>query len=726
MQNIPKILLRTYLRRRPVHIRFARFNFLARYSWLKNLLEDLKPELFPEKPEEQPASALEDVETASEDVLKLLDEKLKGKRGIYEVQRWLGKRGHGHLFLGQQIGSQQPVFIKEYLLPHNIYSHEEARQRQQAFVNLAGLDRPDERSQDIRILRPLEAIADTNSAERCYLVTEQWDGNLTLHGKVLSDGALNADQVRKLLIQILQTLSVLHQQKVTFPSGQTQAGLVHGNLSLKSLLWVEEKAEQPFIYLSDFGLWENLFELPPQPLQSSEVSEEQVILELQALGQVGYCLLTGTTKAEIDEWPQADLFLNSFIKRLLRQEGAPFLSAEEAWRTLIDLPTVQPHLQTATDVTELIDGKQQRQIPRALLMGTGASVLALMGGLAWFLIPRDTDSAVAQAAPTCCLQEVGAVPAGTFTYTAIEGGLEQALLGRQNLGQVGQSLRSALRDAQPDLSLTYLPARSTEDAIAHIQSGQADFAILPLALTSELPLDIADEVIAYDGLAAFVAFSYAERAKGLPKALDGQLSLENLQAIYLGNIDSWRDVGGPWLPVQPYRLNRPEIAAVFEQQVLSPLDFSSEALINIPELPTLEMLRTIIRDFETDGLGSVGFAPLSQILGQCSVYPLALQADGKKAVQPWVLRSGDAIEPTTDLCDRKGLYHPNIEAFQTGTYPLTYTLSVVYPQDNSRQPVGQKFAELLQTDEGQHLLNEAGLVPLRPLWQQRGQQKGGG
>ena len=720
MQNIPKILLRTYLRRRPIHIRFARFNFLARYSWLKNLLDDLKPELFPEKPDDQPTTAVEAVETASDDVLKILNEKLKGKRGIYEVQQWLRKRGHGHLFGGQQAGSQQPVVIKEYLLPHNIYSHEEAKQRQQAFVNLAGLDRPDERSQDIRILRPLEAIADANSAERCYLVTEQWDGNLTLYDKVLSQGALSADQVRKILIQILQTLSVLHQQKVAFPSGQTQAGLVHGNLSLKSVLWVEEKPDQPFVYLSDFALWENLFEMPPQPHQSCEVSEARVSAELASLGQVGYCLLAGTPEAESDQWPQTDPFLESFIKRLLQQEGAPFLSAEEAWRTLIELPRVQPHLRTATDVAAVIEQPQKRQIPRAVLMGIGASMLALMGGLAWFLLPRETDSAVAQDAPICCLQDVGAVPGGTFTYTAIEGGLEQALLGRQNLGQVGQSLRSALKAAQPDLRLTYLPASSTAAAIANVQTGNADFALLPLASTSDLPLGVGGDIIAYDGLAAFVAFSYAERTKGIPRALDGQLSLEDLQAIYLGNIESWRDVGGPWLPVQPYRLNRPEIAAVFEQEVLSPLDFSSEAIGEIPELPTLDMLRTIIRDFESEGLGSIGFAPLSQILGQCSVYPLALKAEGSRAVQPWVLRSGEAIEPTTDLCDRKGLYHPDIIAFQTGAYPLTYTLSVVYPQDNSRQPVGQKFAELLQTDEGQHLLHEAGLVPLRPLWQQQG------
>jgi hypothetical protein len=36
------------------------------------------------------------------------------------------------------------------------------------------------------------------------------------------------------------------------------------------------------------------------------------------------------------------------------------------------------------------------------------------------------------------------------------------------------------------------------------------------------------------------------------------------------------------------------------------------------------MLRTVIRDFEVEQVGGVGFAPLSQISGQCSIYPLGL------------------------------------------------------------------------------------------------------
>jgi ABC-type molybdate transport system substrate-binding protein len=42
-------------------------------------------------------------------------------------------------------------------------------------------------------------------------------------------------------------------------------------------------------------------------------------------------------------------------------------------------------------------------------------------------------------------------------------------------------------------------------------------------------------------------------------------------------------------------------------------------------------------------------------------------------------------------------------------------LPVVYPRDNSRPPVGAKFAEMLQTQEGQQMLSKTGLIPLQPL-----------
>ncbi len=49
------------------------------------------------------------------------------------------------------------------------------------------------------------------------------------------------------------------------------------------------------------------------------------------------------------------------------------------------------------------------------------------------------------------------------------------------------------------------------------------------------------------------------------------------------------------------------------------------------------------------------------------------------------------------------------------TYPLAYSLAVVYPRDNSRKPVGKKFVEILKTVEAQQLLEDTGLVRLQPF-----------
>jgi hypothetical protein len=103
---------------------------------------------------------------------------------------------------------------------------------------------------------------------------------------------------------------------------------------------------------------------------------------------------------------------------------------------------------------------------------------------------------------------------------------------------------------------------------------------------------------------------------------------------------------------------------------------------------------------------------LSQMWGQCSVYPLALSQAGKAAVQPLVLSDRQEITPETDLCNRKGAYAPDPAKFQTGEYPLSYPILVVYPRDNRRSAPGKKFVELMRTLEGQRLLKTAGLVPL--------------
>ncbi|NEP55356.1 MAG: hypothetical protein F6K65_43875, partial [Moorea sp. SIO3C2] len=82
-------------------------------------------------------------------------------------------------------------------------------------------------------------------------------------------------------------------------------------------------------------------------------------------------------------------------------------------------------------------------------------------------------------------------------------------------------------------------------------------------------------------------------------------------------------------------------------------------LVGIECRESLVMLRSVLADFEgsisgaEDPIGSVGVTAFSEIVGQCSVYPLAIQDADQDAVSPLIFHDGRPIQPQTDLCDRK-------------------------------------------------------------------------
>ncbi|MEG4301534.1 substrate-binding domain-containing protein [Microcoleus sp. D3_18a_C4] len=658
---------------------------------------------------------------------------IQGKRGRYRIERLLNSRGIGRLYAGVQLIEDRPVIIKEYLLPKRYFNEKEAIQTQLNFESLGGLSLADGRLQNGRIADPIEAIADRDDSERCYLITKgNIDSYSTLSTYIARKGAMSPRQVRHLLNQVLQSLEYLHGQKFRLPNGQIQAGIAHGHLSLQSLLISPQEQlyfhdPQFLVYLCDLNLWEHLFEPPPKATLISTPAQD-----LKALGYVSFYLLAGNTAHDgrpLDprynqNWGNVDIALQLFLFRLLELD-VPFASAAEARRALLNLPPEAelPDAGVETAIAPVPENKQQRYWWRWLLLFLA---LGLLGGLlAWWFSRRQVTVA-SSTIPTCCISDVPAVPNGKFTYAAEQKGIWNYILRQPNLIQKDKTLEAELLERRPQLQLNYRPQPTGKDAIAQVRLEQVDFAIS--SLTTNLSTDLKAKTFAYDGLVFYVPFSYEQRDRSLPKHLNGRISFKQIQQLYTGKIANWQQLGGPDLPVRLYIPPSAEAVGIFEQRVLRDEELIAQfrnlvqsqanSLVsrkNVPEVlqvPTISALRNALRDFENDQIGAIGFGAISQVFGQCSVYPLAVGDSTNNFVQPLVQDGGRPIDPATDLCNQKGGYRPNYQVFQSDRYPLAYPLAVIFRRDNRRAAIGDRFAEILKTQESQQLLTKTGIVPL--------------
>ena len=758
--RLTKYFLRRYLRTLPHQTRLIRYGALIKVAWLKPALEDIKPEVLPAallvEPEQKSLAELiqspvshyhqyrclqNNPLSCQEPIAKdkivcthcyfpaILPEggQLFGKQGQYQIGQSLGRRGIGRLYKGIRLSSEEPVTIQEYLLPEKYFSAEERRQYQESFTTLAGLSLADGRVQDARIVLPLEAIADS-SGERCYLVTPSVDNSPTLNRYCASHGPFDSNTVLSILNQVLQTLIFLHQQKFTLPAGQVQEGIIHGNLGLDSLLWVtnpEATETEGFVYLTDFALWERLFD--PGLVDRGQPNYQD---DLAALGHVAFFLLNGATvnsqgqslKPHLNsDWPDIHPPLRLFILRLMGIDP-PFVSAEAARAALLTMPPEPTLSQWEHRETEFIPAKPA-WYKRVIPILTVAAILTALGGIGWLLLKSLQSSYANTPFSPCCFDEIDAVPMGDYSYAIPAAAYWYPLFraAAESSPETLPPLFDQLQTLHPDLALVPYVTGSVESAIASIQSGQTDFAIVPL--TEPLPADITSTIIAYDSLVPMVAFNYPDRTNGLPNALNGKITLSELQQLYTGEINNWQQLNTFDLEVKRYWADDPTVQRLVSRQIFDASQESEttgsssfiSSSINTPDaLPTLTMLRWILQDFENTAMGSIGIAPLSQVFGQCSVYPLAL-TEQRRSVAPLVFRNGAAIGPGDDLCDRKGRYHPNAPALRSGAYPLAYPLAVIYPFDNSRSPIGKKIAELLLTQESQTYLMALGMVSAYPL-----------
>lgn len=705
-------------------------------------------------PQGNPLTCTEDSEKGSCSVCQfpgILSAKSKiNGQNQYEIVEFLGQRGNGRLYEALNLSDQSDCVLKEYVLPEQTFNSGQMAERREAFIQRSGISLADGRAQNFRLVMPIEAIVSPlSSSERYFLVYGgEYTHTPSLKQFLENQSPLSVVAIRNILSQILQSLEFMHQQQFRWISGQVQAGLLHGNLNLDSVL-VAEKNPGLLVYLCDFYFWESLFTSPFAPQCRPAIARD-----LQAVGSIAKKLTTastdmqppfGATLVESQIKPELPLADQHFIQRLTGESDPPFETSEQARQVLLSLPPVPP-----------LDGPfspvaAQKTIPTHPFRWWMGLILVyfFIGsvGIGWLYLRNQTKHSLATEHIPCCIDQVANVPTGPVQFMAEKQGTWDFLYTQPHLLKRNTTLQRELNQAQVLLqSWQYQPLSVSQDRLAANLPeayGQKVMALLNGDSANFFITNHADDIdpsfgvkpFAYNGIGVFVAFGYAQRENSLPRRLKGKITLQQLRGLYTGQIKNWREIGGPDRPVKVYFPDQDGLLRIFERQVL--VDESSIAAFRkriatqgrtsrrtrtqtcvgsfCGFTSTTLQLRAVIEDFEDRDAFSIGFDELNKVVNQCSVYPLALAEKGKSAISPFRLNNNRPVTPTTDLCNSKASYSVNDQALQNQTYPLTFSLNVVYARDNRRQPAGQTFANILKTQETQCWLQQIGLVPFRKM-----------
>ncbi len=642
---------------------------------------------------------------------------LRGSLGTYRISEMLRSQGMGRLYRGTQTNNGQSVVVKEYLLPKQYFNAVEAQQRRTALGQVAKGNLTTPKGREFRLVSPSETIADPSS-DRVYLIFSGEIAALpTLKQTLRETGAFSASQVRQVLNQMLQSLHFLHSQPSSFAS--EAIGTAHGNLGLDSLL-IDDSS---YVYVCDLASWEQLF--VPAPRQVLLPSQDLI-----DLGSVAFALWTAQethsgsdaplNPREAQHWPQNDPPLRDFLLRLLGLD-TPFNSAAEVRQALIKLPQPETAAGSHENFSPESPAKSNQKYWLLSLLA-----LPLLGGLLWLLLPRSMSNSDAETANFKHLlpsfADVNGIQPGHYPYTGEALGTWTIVLDKKPASD--RKMRALLTQPKLDVAAIfnyriYAPQRSPLNEVLEANA-KANFAIA--SLSTQLPEGLIQQTIAYDGLLVYVP---AYKSQNLPSALQGKISLAQLQQIFTGQLTNWKQLGAnfPDLPIKPYRPMEPEALRLFQQKVLGN-DPSLIAQFNkIEQRSTFNTLRSIAvgeKQAQKTEAGSISFGLLTQTWDQCKIYPLAIAQENVDPVQPLLRETTNGtmqpISPSDNLClEKKPLL--NISAFHKAIYPLSTPLIIAYPRDNNLpgNVSGPLFANFLKTQDGQYLLQQAGLVPLQTV-----------
>jgi serine/threonine protein kinase len=176
------------------------------------------------------------------------------------------------------------------------------------------------------------------------------------------------------------------------------------------------------------------------------------------------------------------------------------------------------------------------------------------------------------------------------------------------------------------------------------------------------------------------------------------LTVDQVRKIFLGEVTNWKDVGGSDMKITVVKRKTQKTGTVdvFQDKVLNGKPYTANRIE--PENAT-QTIRTV-----ASTPGAIGFFSVSLVLNQerIRIVPIAKQ-DKSAFVSPCA----------DDTCKAV-----NKNLIENSSYPkeMIGNLYVVVKLDGGlKQQAGIAYANMLLSDEGQKLIEEAGFVPLRKI-----------
>ena len=361
----------------------------------------------------------------------------------------------------------------------------------------------------------------------------------------------------------------------------------------------------------------------------------------------------------------------------------PMASTVSASAPIANPTTPQPLTQSSPKPNLAQQQPNQRKLlrPWMIVIALLAAFLGSIGG--WWLRQREgtviDNSSLVAVQSAASFNDID-VPPGQFNYG-----------GSTTWAPIRGIVDPQLQQAIPDLDLAYRdPTNRPPGSGSGIQmliNGELDFAQTSRPITSEEKQQAQKQGITLQEIPVAIEGVAIVSHPELPIS---NVSQTQLKDIYTGRAVNWQELGGPDLPIVP--ISRNDIGGTvffFSQAVLNGEDLAASVQRSNS---TTEALR-----LTSNTPGAIYFASAPEIVGQCTIKPLAV--DQQLPYQP----------PYIDLqnCSPNQRNRPNLEGFASGDYPLTRQISVVINPD---KPIGQAYAELLLTEEGQAALNTAGFA----------------